>query len=194
MTLMDVVYLLAANWHPPCSQSAIETCYESEETSPPAAIWVWEWVLTQCRQRDPSWQAAWPGVAGADGPGAGTGLPGMSSAKRRRESCCEKVAVPVPVPSRTKAGDPSRAGSHGFLVHILRVLRSRERGGTGRRRGCKVHGPVVHTGMPCGQPGPFLRGALAWSLVPCRSPAHLIAERTGKAGAIVFPEVWKFGK
>lgn len=50
----------------------------------------------------------------------------MSSAKHHGESCCEMVAMPVPVPSRTRTGERSRAGNSGVLVHILRVLRSRE--------------------------------------------------------------------
>lgn len=36
------------------------------------------------------------------------------------------VAVPVPVPSRARAGELSHAGNSGVLVRILRVLPSRE--------------------------------------------------------------------
>lgn len=36
------------------------------------------------------------------------------------------VAVPLPVPSRARAGELSHAGDSGVLVHILRVLQSRE--------------------------------------------------------------------
>lgn len=50
----------------------------------------------------------------------------MSSAKHHGENCCEMMAVPVRVPSRTRAREPSCAGNSGVLVHILRVLWSRE--------------------------------------------------------------------
>lgn len=36
------------------------------------------------------------------------------------------VALPVPVPSRARAGELSHAGNSSVLVHILRVLQSRE--------------------------------------------------------------------
>lgn len=127
MTAVEVMHLLAAKWHPPSSQSALKTWRGRAEVSPPARTWTRgralapEPVPCQCIHQ----QAA--RLAGAGGPGAGTGLPGMSSAKHDGESCCEMVAVPVP--SRTRAGEPSTAGNRGVLVHILRVLRSRERGG-----------------------------------------------------------------
>lgn len=54
MTAMEVMHLLAATWHPPCSQSALKTCCEREEMSPLAGTWAWGRGLTQCHHCDPS--------------------------------------------------------------------------------------------------------------------------------------------
>lgn len=109
----------------------------------------------------------------------------MSSAKRDGDSYCGTVTVPVPVPvtSRTRAGAPSRAGNSGVLARVLRVLRGRERGGLGGGTGASAARCTVQRSALGGR---FLRGALARSPVPHRSPAHLAAEGTGKAGAVVF--------
>lgn len=52
MTAVEVMHLLAAAWHPPHSQSALKTCPEREEMSPPASTWAWGRALAQCRHCD----------------------------------------------------------------------------------------------------------------------------------------------
>lgn len=51
MTAVEVMHLLAAKWHPACGQSALKTCCEREEMSPPASTWAWGQVFAQCRHR-----------------------------------------------------------------------------------------------------------------------------------------------
>lgn len=55
MTAVEVMHLLAAQRHPPCSQSAPETCCEGEGMPPPASAWAWGRALAQWCHRDPSW-------------------------------------------------------------------------------------------------------------------------------------------
>lgn len=147
-------------------------------------------VLSPCPEPVPcqhaQQQAARPGVAGAGGPGPGTGLPGVSSAKHHGERCCEMVAVPVP--GRTGAGEPSCAGNSGVSVHILRVL---QHWGVGGGAGASAARCTVQPGCPASGEGGFYVGLWRGPL-PQPGTSRLGGDGEGRSSR--FPEACKFGK